>query len=194
MRVKKQIITIAMMAGLLASPFVAKGLANVGNDRTTTTLNDGEGILVNPAGGNPPVIIVNPFGGGGILNPPDPPTPTGGGGNPSNPKPGTIGGNFDAGFQAVSYDDLDTFSGGAALGGNNGTTLTDPDEASPPPEGGDGDSAINYGLVEQRPDFQFDDGQRLFQQAATSSAGQKSLGIAPAVAADGPKFVPVGEF
>ena len=197
---RKRIICLTITAGLLASPFVAMARGNT----TDLNLNGGDGRVAPPGiVGNPSVIVTNPFGGGIILNPTDPPRPTGGGGDPEpNPSPG--------GFRPVRYSDLDLPSGGSTnfppsgisaentdgtiLSGASSNSPYETGEGDPPTSGGDESSSINYGIVEQRPDFQFNDGQRLFQQTASSSAGQKSLGIAPAVASDGPKFIPVGEF
>ena len=66
---------------------------------------------------------------------------------------------------------------------NNGTTNSN-----------SSDPVVYFGLVERRPDFEYNDGHREFAPTETYTTGQKGLGVGPGLRSKRTQYSPLGEF
>lgn len=66
---------------------------------------------------------------------------------------------------------------------NNGTTNTN-----------SSDPVVYFGIVEKRPDFEYNSGHREFAPMETYTTGQKGLGVGPGLRSKRTQYSPLGEF
>lgn len=97
------------------------------------------------------------------------------------------------GMEGITLPGLLTISPYPDAGGG-----PDPDAGGSPGPGAGGGvhygPAASFGLVERRPDFQYQAGSREFQATPTYTIGQKGLGIGPGLGSNHTRYSPLGEF